>query len=64
MTMAQSVATALPKRVIGLDKLGVVIALIVLVGWFALPFVDFTPNRILPGDPRSIFAALPPLHSA
>jgi osmoprotectant transport system permease protein len=62
--MAQSVATALPKRVIGLDKLGVVIALIVLVGWFALPFVDFKPNRILPGEPRSIFAALPPLHSA
>ncbi|KFL25024.1 ABC transporter permease [Devosia sp. 17-2-E-8] len=54
----------MPKRVIGLDKLGVVIALIVLAGWFALPFVDFKPNRILPGEPRSIFAALPPLHAA
>jgi len=57
--MAQSVATALPKRAVAVDKLGVVIVLIIAAAWLFLPFADFKPNRILPGEPRSIFAALP-----
>lgn len=61
--MAQSVATALPKRAVALDKLGVVIALIIAAAWLFLPFADFKPNRILPGEPQSIFAALPPLEA-
>ena len=57
--MAQSVATALPKRAAAVDKLGVVIAIIIAAAWIFLPFADFKPNRILPGEPRSVFAALP-----
>ena len=62
--MTQSVATAMPKRAVSLDKLGVVIALILAAAWLFLPFADFKPNRILPGEPRSIFAALPAVHAA
>lgn len=61
--MMQSVATVLPKRAVGLDKLGVVIALVLAAAWILLPFADFKPNRILPGEPRSIFSALPSSHS-
>lgn len=62
--MPQSVATALRKRAVGLDKLGVIIALVLATAWLLLPFADFKPNRILPGEPRSIFAALPPIYTA
>lgn len=59
--MMQGVATVLPKRAVGLDKLGIVIALALAGAWLVLPFVDFKPNRILPGVPRLIFSALPPI---
>jgi osmoprotectant transport system permease protein len=61
--MTQRVATALRKRAVGLDKLGVVIALVLAGAWLLLPFADFKPNRILPGEPRSIFLALPPIYA-
>lgn len=63
MRMTQGVAAALPKPGISLDKLGVVIALVLAAAWLLLPFADFKPNRILPGEPRSIFSALPPIHA-
>lgn len=61
--MTQGVATALPIRGVRLDKLGVVLAIILAAAWLLLPFADFKPNRILPGEPRSIFSALPPLYA-
>lgn len=45
------------------DKLGVIIAGLVLVGTLALPFVIARPNRIVPGAPLSIGAALPLLEA-
>lgn len=62
--MTQGVATALPNRGVRLDKLGVVLAVILVAAWLLLPFADFKPNRILPGEPRSIFSALPPAYAA
>lgn len=63
MRMTQGVAAALPKRDFSLDKLGVVIALVLAAAWLLLPFADFKPNRILPGEPRSIVSALPPIYA-
>jgi osmoprotectant transport system permease protein len=42
-----------------IDKLGVLIALIVAAGWVLLPFAAFKPNRILQGQGRIVFDALP-----
>ncbi|WP_192253264.1 ABC transporter permease [Mesorhizobium caraganae] len=42
------------------DKLGVVIAAIVAYAAFFAPFATFRANRIVPGEARSIFEALPP----
>ncbi len=41
------------------DKLGVVIAAIVAYGALIAPFATFRANRIVAGEPRSIFEALP-----
>ncbi|RWD61812.1 MAG: ABC transporter permease [Mesorhizobium sp.] len=41
------------------DKLGVVIAAIVAYAAFLAPFATFRANRIVPGQARSIFEALP-----
>ena len=62
--MMQDVATALPKRPVGFDKLGVVIALVLATAILLLPFASFRPNRILPGEPRALFSALPQFHAA
>ncbi|MBZ9847475.1 ABC transporter permease [Mesorhizobium sp. CA14] len=43
-----------------LDKLGVVIAAIVVYAAFLAPFATFRANRIVPGQARSILEALPP----
>jgi osmoprotectant transport system permease protein len=43
---------------LGIDKLGVVIALIALCGSF-LPFATFRANRIVAGEGQTIFGALP-----
>jgi osmoprotectant transport system permease protein len=41
-----------------LDRLGVIIAILVLGDLVLLPFASFSPNRILLGEPRSVQAAL------
>lgn len=41
------------------DKLGVIIALIVLVGLFLQPFSQFAANRIVSASPEMIWSALP-----
>lgn len=56
MTIAMPAAPARPA--IGLDKLGVLIGAIAVAGLF-LPFMLFRANRIVPGEPRGITAALP-----
>jgi osmoprotectant transport system permease protein len=42
-----------------IDKLGVLIALIIAAGWVFLPFATFKANRIVPGQSRVFFEALP-----
>ena len=42
-----------------LDKLGVILALMVAYGALAAPLVTFRANRIVPGEGRFIFEALP-----
>src|SRR5690606_18409236 len=41
------------------DKLGIVLALLVVAGAGLLPFVTSKPNRIVPGEPLPIIGALP-----
>ncbi|MEK1931965.1 MAG: ABC transporter permease, partial [Pararhizobium sp.] len=41
------------------DKLGVVIALLVAYGTLVAPFATFRANRIVPGEAKSMLAALP-----
>jgi osmoprotectant transport system permease protein len=43
-----------------LDKLGILIAGLALVGGALLPFASFSANRIVLGEPRGIAAGLPP----
>lgn len=64
--MAQDVpvSAAGTVRLPRLDKLGVIIALLVLAGLFLLPFVISRPNRIVLGQPLSIGAALPLVEAA
>jgi osmoprotectant transport system permease protein len=47
------------RRVLAVDKLGVLIALIVAAGWVLLPFATFKANRIVQGQSRIVFDALP-----
>lgn len=60
MTTADS--TALPARAtwLALDKLGILISLLAFAG-AVLPFALFRANRIVLGEPRSVFDALPNL---
>lgn len=41
------------------DKLGVIIAVMVAYGTSLLPLLTFRANRIVPGEPRALWAALP-----
>ena len=61
--MAASVARAVRIASFGLDKLGVVVAALLAVG-AALPFAVFRANRIVAGEAKPFFAALPPLSAA
>ena len=56
--MATDLATPAAARVPAVDKLGVLIALLAVVAAL-LPFAAFRANRIVLGEPKSIFAALP-----
>lgn len=63
--MAQdTISTATPLRLPRVDKLGVIIALLVLAGLFLFPFVISRPNRIVLGQPLAIGAALPLVEAA
>lgn len=57
MSIADSAPATRPDW-LALDKLGVLIALIILAG-VALPFALFRANRIVLGESRSLFEALP-----
>jgi osmoprotectant transport system permease protein len=54
---------AIPSTRLRLDKLGVLIALIAGAALLLQPFALLRANRIVPGEPRSILAALPPLEA-
>lgn len=47
----------------GLDKLGVLVAGLILVGMALLPFATVSANRIVLGEPRPIPAALAPIEA-
>ncbi len=50
-------------RAPGLDRLGVLVAGLAVAG-VILPFATFRANRIVPGDPRALWASLPPVETA
>ncbi|KQX42010.1 ABC transporter permease [Devosia sp. Root436] len=62
MSIADTTAITTRPAWLALDKLGVLIALIAAVG-AALPFALFRANRIVVGEARSLFDALPGLPS-
>lgn len=62
MSIAETSSIATRPAWLALDKLGVLIALIAAAG-AALPFALFRANRIVLGEPRSLFDALPALPS-
>jgi osmoprotectant transport system permease protein len=61
MTFAASGPAVAPR--LALDKLGVLIALIAAAGALLQPFALFRANRIVPGEAKAMFAALPPLEA-
>lgn len=63
MSIAETSSIAKRPDWLGLDKLGVLIALIAAAG-AVLPFALFRANRIVLGESRSLFDALPALPSA
>jgi len=63
MSIADTTIAGTRPHWLALDKLGVLIALIAVAG-AALPFALFRANRIVQGEPRSLFDALPSLPSA
>jgi osmoprotectant transport system permease protein len=62
---AMEASAARPVRIVslGLDKLGVVVAALLVVG-AASPFAVFRANRIVAGEDKFFFEALPPLFVA
>jgi osmoprotectant transport system permease protein len=62
MSIAETASVSRPNW-LALDKLGVLIALIAAAG-ATLPFALFRANRIVLGEPRSLFDALPGLPTA
>jgi osmoprotectant transport system permease protein len=58
--MSEAIGSA-HRGVVNLDKLGIVIAVIAAAAWIFLPFAVFRANRIVLGEARTVFAALPPL---
>ncbi len=61
--MAAFVAPTARVARLGLDKLGVVVAALIAVG-AASPFAVFRANRIVAGEAKFFFEALPPLAAA
>lgn len=58
MALDHAVASPQSGLLDRLDRLGVLVALLVLAG-VATPFVAFRANRIVPGEPVGLLAALP-----
>lgn len=58
MALEHAVASPQSGLLSRLDRLGVLVALLVLAG-VATPFVAFRANRIVPGEPVGLLAALP-----
>ena len=58
--MAALAARTAPVASLGLDKLGIVVAALLAIG-AASPFMVFRANRIVAGEAKFFFAALPPL---
>jgi osmoprotectant transport system permease protein len=58
-----SIASAATASRLAFDKLGVLIALIAAAGALLQPFALFRANRIVPGEAKAMFAALPPLEA-
>jgi len=56
---AVAAETGAPSNAVAFDKLGVVIALFAIWGGLLAPFATFKPNRIVAGEARSLFSALP-----
>ena len=63
MSIAETSPATTRPAWLALDKLGVLIALIALAG-AALPFALFRANRIVLGEPRSLFDGLPAIPAA
>ena len=59
--MSARLALAMPRlpRLPRLDPLGALLTGLGAIALTLLPFVVFKPNRIVPGDPRSLLMALP-----
>ena len=56
--MAASLVRTAPVASFGLDKLGVVVVALLAIG-AASPFAVFRANRIVAGEAKAIFEALP-----
>ena len=63
MTASLASSAALRRRA-AVDRLGVLIAAITAAAWVFLPFATFKANRIVQGQGRNVFDALPPAEAA
>lgn len=59
MTSIPAPSAMASARRLGIDKLGVLIAIIVALGWALLPLATLKPNRIAQGHSVGVFDALP-----
>ena len=62
-SIAEPAARAPARWLARIDKLGVIVALLVLAGTAFLPFVIFKANRIVLGEPLSLSQAMGPAQS-
>ena len=58
--MATGIIQTRERLAFRFDKLGLIIAILVLYGAFVAPFATFRANRIIQGEARAILEALPP----
>jgi len=63
LTASLASSAALRRRA-AVDRLGVLIAAITAAAWVFLPFATFKANRIVQGQGRNVFDALPPAEAA
>lgn len=58
--MATGIIQTRERLAFRFDKLGLIIAILVLYGALLAPFATFRANRIIQGEARAILEALPP----